>query len=260
MPCGAGQNGCGIDQTQQVFPRDPGPMAVGANGGLPGVAGPDGCCACAGPGPGRRAQPRRTGRPVRRRTGRDASASSSRKKRSRAPTCWSGRVSMRSSIRPAGWGSSCAGSRATAATIRPSPAFASALAVARVRTGTTFTGIRGRMSWTYAALGALRHKVRPGSVEAWVWGDGTTLPAADLTFEVVCPSPTPTATPPATSTPQQAGLAGCDRNRCAEPGTDPGAAGRDASSRRQRPCLQGKSPAWKAGEAPSPIGCSAAWF
>lgn len=55
--------------------------------------------------------------------------------------------------------------------------------------------------WTYAALGALRHKVRSGSVDAWVWGDGTTLPAADLTFEAICPSPTPTATQYAASTP-----------------------------------------------------------
>ena len=64
----------------------------------------------------------------------------------------------------------------------------------------------GQDGWTYAALGALRHKVRAGSVEAWVWGDGTGLPAADMTFEVVCPSSTPTATPPATSTPQKPAL------------------------------------------------------
>jgi len=61
----------------------------------------------------------------------------------------------------------------------------------------------GQDSWTYAAQGALRHKAKPGSVEAWVWGDGATLPAADLTFEVVCPSPAPAATQPATSTPQK---------------------------------------------------------
>jgi len=61
----------------------------------------------------------------------------------------------------------------------------------------------GQDSWTYAALGALRHKARPGSVDAWVWGDGSTLPAAELTFEVVCPSPTPAATQFVTSTPQE---------------------------------------------------------
>jgi hypothetical protein len=61
----------------------------------------------------------------------------------------------------------------------------------------------GQDSWSYAALGALRHKARPGSVDAWVWGDGTTLPAADLAFEVVCPSPTPAATRLVISTPQR---------------------------------------------------------
>jgi hypothetical protein len=64
----------------------------------------------------------------------------------------------------------------------------------------------GQDSWSYAALGALRHKARPGSVDAWVWGDGTTLPAADLAFEVVCPSPTPAATQFVTSTPQKPAL------------------------------------------------------
>jgi len=64
----------------------------------------------------------------------------------------------------------------------------------------------GQDGWTYAALGALRHKARSGSVEAWVWGDGTTLPAAGLTFEVVCPASTPAATPQVTGTPQQPAL------------------------------------------------------
>jgi len=64
----------------------------------------------------------------------------------------------------------------------------------------------GQDNWTYAALGALRHKVRPGAVDAWVWGDGTTLPATDLTFEAVCPSPTPAATQPATSTPRETAM------------------------------------------------------
>lgn len=61
----------------------------------------------------------------------------------------------------------------------------------------------GQDSWTYAALGALRHQVRSGSVDAWVWGDGTILPAADLTFEAICPSLAPTATQPATGITQE---------------------------------------------------------
>jgi hypothetical protein len=61
----------------------------------------------------------------------------------------------------------------------------------------------GQHSWTYAALGALRHTVRPGSVEAWVWGDGTAPPAAGLTFETVCPSLTLAATSLATSPPHE---------------------------------------------------------
>jgi hypothetical protein len=50
--------------------------------------------------------------------------------------------------------------------------------------------------WTYSPLGAVLRQVRPGAVEAWVWGDGHTPPAADLTFEAICapPTPTPTAT------------------------------------------------------------------
>jgi hypothetical protein len=64
----------------------------------------------------------------------------------------------------------------------------------------------GQDSWTYAALGALRHQVRPGAVDAWVWGDGTTLPSADLTFETVCPSPAPAVMHPATGTPQETAM------------------------------------------------------
>jgi len=47
--------------------------------------------------------------------------------------------------------------------------------------------------WTYAPLGALLRKVKSGSVDAWVWGDGNTPPAADLTFEAVCAEAGPTA-------------------------------------------------------------------
>ncbi|MGD9047192.1 MAG: hypothetical protein PVF77_04015 [Anaerolineae bacterium] len=61
--------------------------------------------------------------------------------------------------------------------------------------------------WTYSALGAAMRKVRPGSVEAWVWGDGSTPPAVEVTFEEVCmpatavpttlPTEEPTSTPAA---------------------------------------------------------------
>lgn len=48
----------------------------------------------------------------------------------------------------------------------------------------------GSGSWVYSPLGATLHKARPGSVEAWVWGDGHTPPPADLTFETICAVPT----------------------------------------------------------------------
>jgi hypothetical protein len=56
----------------------------------------------------------------------------------------------------------------------------------------------GETDWSYSALGALLRKVEPGSVEAWVWGDGQTPPADDLTFEAICapPSTVPTEPPP----------------------------------------------------------------
>jgi hypothetical protein len=67
----------------------------------------------------------------------------------------------------------------------------------------------GEIGWSYSALGALLRKVVPGSVEAWVWGDGQTPPADDLTFEAICAQPTavPTemtprpTTQPASATP-----------------------------------------------------------
>jgi hypothetical protein len=37
-------------------------------------------------------------------------------------------------------------------------------------------------------------KVKPGSVEAWVWGDGQTPPADELSFERICAAPTATTT------------------------------------------------------------------
>jgi hypothetical protein len=53
----------------------------------------------------------------------------------------------------------------------------------------------GQTEWTYSALGAVLRKAQPGSVEAWVWGDGRIPPASDLTYETVCMPSTPTSTP-----------------------------------------------------------------
>jgi hypothetical protein len=54
----------------------------------------------------------------------------------------------------------------------------------------------GAETWTYSPLGAVLHTVLPGSVEAWVWGDGHTPPSVDLTFEAVCqPAAQATGTP-----------------------------------------------------------------
>lgn len=52
----------------------------------------------------------------------------------------------------------------------------------------------GETEWIYSALGAVLRKVRPGSIEAWVWGDGKAPPPAELDLDDVCtpPSPTPT--------------------------------------------------------------------
>jgi hypothetical protein len=62
----------------------------------------------------------------------------------------------------------------------------------------------GGGEWIYSALGAVLRKVRHGSVEAWVWGDGTTPPAFEGTFEAICGAPpvepTITSEPP-TATP-----------------------------------------------------------
>jgi hypothetical protein len=68
----------------------------------------------------------------------------------------------------------------------------------------------GESEWTYSALGAAMRKVRSGSVDAWVWGDGHTPPAAEVTFEEICvpaalpttlPTEEPTAMPTASPTP-----------------------------------------------------------
>lgn len=54
----------------------------------------------------------------------------------------------------------------------------------------------GADGWTYSPLGAILRKVKPGSVEGWVWAGGDTPPADGLTFESICASPTPTPTEP----------------------------------------------------------------
>jgi hypothetical protein len=53
----------------------------------------------------------------------------------------------------------------------------------------------GAGQWTYSALGAVLRRAKPGAVEAWVWGDGQSPPAEDLTFEAICAPPSPTPTP-----------------------------------------------------------------
>jgi hypothetical protein len=64
----------------------------------------------------------------------------------------------------------------------------------------------GSSEWTYSALGAVLRKVRHGSVEAWVWGNGSTPPTFEESFASICAAPTeePTATatvePTATTT------------------------------------------------------------
>ncbi len=58
----------------------------------------------------------------------------------------------------------------------------------------------GAETWTYSPLGAVLRTVSPGSVEAWVWGDGHTPPAEALTFEAICQAPEPVATEVAVAT------------------------------------------------------------
>ncbi|HQE93728.1 MAG TPA: hypothetical protein PLH19_02480 [Anaerolineae bacterium] len=78
-------------------------------------------------------------------------------------------------------------------------------------------------SWAYSGMGAVAWMLGDGDVDAWVWGDGTTLPP-DLTLDAICgasstpsastltsstgvpaatplpPATTPTATPPPPAT------------------------------------------------------------
>jgi hypothetical protein len=60
----------------------------------------------------------------------------------------------------------------------------------------------GASDWSYSALGAVLRRVRPGGIEAWVWGDGRALPERLPAFETICTSPTaqptPTVAPPPT--------------------------------------------------------------
>jgi hypothetical protein len=62
----------------------------------------------------------------------------------------------------------------------------------------------GSNEWSYSALGAVLRKVRHGSVEAWVWGNGTTPPTFEGTFVSICVAPTaePTATVEPTASPE----------------------------------------------------------
>ncbi|MGQ9598740.1 MAG: hypothetical protein ACUVWZ_04930 [Anaerolineae bacterium] len=53
----------------------------------------------------------------------------------------------------------------------------------------------GQSTWTYSALGATLRTVRPGAVEAWVWGDGGAPPSPDLSFEALCASSSPILEP-----------------------------------------------------------------
>jgi hypothetical protein len=59
----------------------------------------------------------------------------------------------------------------------------------------------GSDGWVYSGLGAAARQVVPGSVEAWVWGNGEEMPAAGLTFESICipATPTPSSTPEPTA-------------------------------------------------------------
>jgi hypothetical protein len=53
----------------------------------------------------------------------------------------------------------------------------------------------GEAEWTYSPLGAILRKVRPGAVEAWVWGDGHRPPPDALTYASICSPPTPMPSP-----------------------------------------------------------------
>lgn len=65
----------------------------------------------------------------------------------------------------------------------------------------------GGGDWVYSALGAVMHKVQPGAVEAWVWGDGTQPPVDGWTYEAICLPPSealPSEAPPSEAPPTEA--------------------------------------------------------
>ena len=58
--------------------------------------------------------------------------------------------------------------------------------------------------WQYSVVGASSYRVKPGTIDGWVWGTGTTADAPRppaLRFEQLCRLLTPTATPTLTGTP-----------------------------------------------------------
>jgi hypothetical protein len=59
----------------------------------------------------------------------------------------------------------------------------------------------GETDWIYSPLGAAARQVRHGSVEVWVWGDGDTPPASELSLAAICELPTSTPEPSATVAP-----------------------------------------------------------
>lgn len=80
----------------------------------------------------------------------------------------------------------------------------------------------GQEEWVYSTLGALAHESAPGSVEAWVWGDGHTPPGRELTFESVC-APSPSPSPPPTLAPAPKWTASPPSSREDAPSPTPGA-------------------------------------
>jgi hypothetical protein len=62
----------------------------------------------------------------------------------------------------------------------------------------------GQSDWVYSPLGAVLRKIKPGSVEAWIWADGHTPPSKGLAFEAMCAPPAPTPAPAHTLVPPTA--------------------------------------------------------
>ncbi len=123
----------------------------------------------------------------------------------------------------------------------------------------------GEGDWTYSALGAAMHKVKAGSVDAWVWGDGHTPPATELGFEAICvpptpvpsvtPEPLPTALPAPTVTPTAAGAAmmlATDVNTATAPPTPTLLKGNAVAAASPSPTSQATAPPPTATPAPTP--------